>query len=301
MPYEIDDQSIRLIGYNVPIKFFNPAHQLKAEIYLQTDDTLNIGGVSSGPIGGTEINIGALLGGAFVIVGSDANLSNARTIAAGGGVKVADGGPGGLVLVSVRPGDGLDIAMNNDLAIGEGPGIDVTEHAIGLGLDLPLLSHGDGSPAEEYATFALALAAASADDSIGLPPGEYVGPYTIGAGVSVIGLSRNDVILTGQITVHGALINVTVDRDEDEVDPVVGVQLEDGGVVSDCTLRVVNATGDAYGIYAEGDVTAYAYRLLFDLDAGGDAYGAYADGAEVYVEHSAFLPGTTYVPVGVAQ
>jgi len=191
------------------------------------------------------------------------------------------------------------------MQINEGPGIDIVGAAlsrtIGLGLDLPLLSHGDGSPAEEYATLALALAAAGADDSIWLPPGEYTGNHTIGAGVSVIGLSRNDVILTGQITVHGALINVTVDRDEDEVDPVVGVQLEDGGVVSDCTLRVVNATGDAYGIYAEGDVTAYAYRLLFDLDAGGDAYGAYADGAEVYVEHSAFLPGTTYVPVGVAQ
>lgn len=201
-------------------------------------------------------------------------------------------------------GDVTYVSIVQEVEIGEGPGIDITgtspTQTVWLGLDLPLLSHGDGSPAEEYATFALALAAAGADDSIGLPPGEYTGDHTIGAGVSVIGLSRNDVILTGQITVHGALINVTVDRDEDEVGAVVGVQLEDGGVVSDCTLRVVNATGDVHAVYAEGDVTAYAYRLLFDLNAGGDAYGVYVDGAEVYVEHSAFLPGTTYIPVGVA-
>lgn len=52
MPYELDDQGLRIIGYNVPIRFYDPSRVLQAEIFLQRDGTLNVGGtVSSGSSG----------------------------------------------------------------------------------------------------------------------------------------------------------------------------------------------------------------------------------------------------------
>jgi len=62
---------------------------------------------------------------------------------------------------------------------------------------------------------------------------------------------------------------------------------------------VTNVTGDVYGVYAIGELDAYAVGNLFNLSAGGDAYGAFADGAQLWVSHGGFVPGTTYIPVGV--
>jgi len=54
MPYEYDDLGLRIIGYNTPIRFYDPTRTLRAEIYLQPDNTLNVGGLTAGGSGSTS-------------------------------------------------------------------------------------------------------------------------------------------------------------------------------------------------------------------------------------------------------
>lgn len=54
MPYEHDDQGLRIIGYNQPIRFYDPNRTLRAEIYLQSNNTLNVGGLTTGGSGSTS-------------------------------------------------------------------------------------------------------------------------------------------------------------------------------------------------------------------------------------------------------
>ena len=54
MPYEHDDLGLRIIGYNTPIRFYDPTRTLRAEIYLQPDNTLNVGGLTAGGSGSTS-------------------------------------------------------------------------------------------------------------------------------------------------------------------------------------------------------------------------------------------------------
>jgi len=54
MPFEHDDQGLRIIGYNQPIRFYDPTRTLRAEIYLQPDNTLNVGGLTAGGSGSTS-------------------------------------------------------------------------------------------------------------------------------------------------------------------------------------------------------------------------------------------------------
>jgi hypothetical protein len=46
--YEHDDQGLRVIGYNQGVFFYDPTRTLRAEIYLQPDNTLNLGGIFGG-------------------------------------------------------------------------------------------------------------------------------------------------------------------------------------------------------------------------------------------------------------
>ena len=48
MPFEHDDLGLRIIGYNQPISFYDSTRTLRAQIYLQPDNTLNIGGLTAG-------------------------------------------------------------------------------------------------------------------------------------------------------------------------------------------------------------------------------------------------------------
>ena len=45
--YEIDHNGIRLYGYNQGLSFYSPDRTLQQQIYLQDDNTLNIGGGGS--------------------------------------------------------------------------------------------------------------------------------------------------------------------------------------------------------------------------------------------------------------
>lgn len=54
MPYEHDDLGLRIIGYNQPISFYDSTRTLRAQIYLQPDNTLNVGGLTAGGSGSTS-------------------------------------------------------------------------------------------------------------------------------------------------------------------------------------------------------------------------------------------------------
>jgi len=57
MPYEIDDQGLRIIGYNEPIRFYDNNRVLQASIFLKPDNTLNVGGTVGGGGGGGTTTI----------------------------------------------------------------------------------------------------------------------------------------------------------------------------------------------------------------------------------------------------
>ena len=46
--YEFDSEGTRIFGYNTPISFYSPDRTLQQQIYLKSDNTLNIGGTVSG-------------------------------------------------------------------------------------------------------------------------------------------------------------------------------------------------------------------------------------------------------------
>lgn len=108
----------------------------------------------------TEINatnIADLRNASYVTVNAEAFLNAERQLVAGTGIASVDGG----------------VNSTFTLNTGEGPGIDITADAVGLGGDTVLLFASDGSPVAEYAAtntgFAEAIAAASAGDLIQLP------------------------------------------------------------------------------------------------------------------------------------
>jgi hypothetical protein len=67
MPIEFDDQSLRIIGYNVKaLQFYDDSRVLQQEIYLQSDDTLNIGDTDTASGAGGSLTTHALDGSAHV-------------------------------------------------------------------------------------------------------------------------------------------------------------------------------------------------------------------------------------------
>ncbi len=59
MPIERDEEYLRIIGYNEPIEFYDDSRVLQQKIYLQDDNTLNIGGATIAA-GATEVIGGGL-------------------------------------------------------------------------------------------------------------------------------------------------------------------------------------------------------------------------------------------------
>lgn len=194
-------------------------------------------------------------------------------------------------------GDGSTtyIELLQEVEIAAGPGIDVAgvspSYTVGLGLELPLLLRGDGAtPAAEYATLALALAAASSGDTIWLPPGTYTGNHTVPAGVGVIGLSREHCILTGLIIgADGAdLESLTISRTADDTDILRGVVGPASGTfrVHACNVVVTQSgTGNAYAaaLDDEGDMEIWN-SYLHGSSVGGVGYGGErAGGGNLYL------------------
>lgn len=102
-----------------------------------------------------------------------------------------------------------------------------------------------------------ALAAASSGDTVWLPPGTYAADYTIPAGVTVVGMSREDVIIDGQVTLGdgSVLENLSVVRSVSDANDVYGVLAPNGGhgYLYGCMISVENAgAGGGYGIRVHG-------------------------------------------------
>jgi hypothetical protein len=158
MPYEIDDLSLRIIGYGVPIKFFDPTRTLRAEIYLQEDNTLNVGGIygdSSEPsesigahaLSDTNIHTGTLsndMGPQFLLVDGTRALAGNMSVLAGvtiDGVDISAHAADADIhvdhtAVTLTAGDGLTgggtIADNRTFAVGAGSGITVNADDVAL-------------------------------------------------------------------------------------------------------------------------------------------------------------------------
>jgi hypothetical protein len=120
-----------------------------------------------------------------------------------------------------------------------------------------------------------AIAAATSGDTIWLPPGTYGGDHTIPAGVTVAGLSRKDVVLTGQVTTGDGtvLAHLSVNRTASQSADLIAVQGPPTGIayVYDCILSAKNSTGDGYAVYTGvGEIELY-YCSFSAQSAGIDA------------------------------
>ena len=183
----------------------------------------------------------------------------------------------------------------------EGPGIDIADGTgIGLGLDSVLLVHGDGTPAAEYATLTLAIAAAAGGDTIWLAPGTYPDDQAIPDGVTVAGLSSLTAVLTGQITLGNnglgaddppGLSDVRVNRTANDGNALKGVIAPATGgcrIVRTFVSCVQAGAGVSYAASVEnaGDLEAFAC-MLFASSGGGAKWGGYRTASgNLYVLHT---------------
>lgn len=180
-------------------------------------------------------------------------------------------------------GDITYIQITQEVIIGEGPGLAVTgtppEQTVALALDTILL-HNGVIIAGEYATLALAVAAAAAGDTLWLPPGVWPGDVIIPASVTVRGVARAATVLSGEITLSDGvhLENLSVIRSEDEAGAVYGLVEGAGDItatLTNVTVDVANATGPAYAVYMTnaGLITARQTALL--AETGSVGYAVY--------------------------
>ncbi len=186
----------------------------------------------------------------------------------------------------------LEQGADAGLTVGEGPGIDLVGATVGLGGDLPLVLHADGSPASEYATAAAACAAATSGERVQLQAGVYLEDLTVPAGVVLAGRGPATVI-AGQVTLEdgAAIVHCDVLRDEDTLDDVVCIVPPDGdgemAYVWGCELVAHNATGNGYCVYGDCDHVAVLRTRTSAQSAGVKSceWGGAAGGwpSEVYV------------------
>lgn len=204
-------------------------------------------------------------------------------------------------------GDTTYVSIVQEVEIGEGPGIDVTgaspEQTVGLGGDTVLLYDAGGDPVAEFAATSAgliaALAAMADGDVCELPAGTISGgPWTVTHG-TLRGKSLATV-LDGQVNVSDncRLEGASVIRSGSDTDPVIGVQLADGGEVTRCVIIVANVAGPAYAVYAQHDGECEAHDCVVGATGNSsNGYGYYADGAEIYANGGLVTEGT--IPVGV--
>lgn len=206
------------------------------------------------------------------------------------------GGSGGAasILRSIIAGLGLfgggDLSDDITINVGEGPGIDVTEDAVGLGGDTILLYDSGGNPCAEFAPtdsgLGSALSAMGAGDVAELPDITISGgPWTISNG-TLRGHSRFGSILDGELTIFGNAERLSVIRSEDDADPIYGVILAEDAKVDGCYILITNASGDVIAVYSSEDTGGDAHSIdnfVYGISVSGDGYAFGTDGANIYV------------------
>lgn len=120
-----------------------------------------------------------------------------------------------------------------------------------------------------------AIGDASSGETIWVPPGTYSGDLTIPAGVTVIGLSREDCVLTGQVTLgNGSVLeNLSVERSASQAADLITVQGPGSGTayIRNCDLQAHNSSGDGYAAYTTGGIIELHDCNLSAQSAGADS------------------------------
>ena len=128
--------------------------------------------------------------------------------------------------------------------------------------------------ATEYAAtdagMALAIAAAASGDTITIPPATLANDYSVPAGVTVVGRSISDVVLSGQVTLNSGSIleQLSITRSKSDASVHYGVIGPDTGTayIKECWVSVTQAGGGSgYGVscYAQdGDLQVYGGRVF---------------------------------------
>ena len=102
MPVEFDDRSLRIIGNEfVALEFYDDDRALQQTIYLQDDNTLNIGGISTSSSSGTGVSGGAPAAAQYLVLAGNADLINERILTPGDGLTGTDAGPDGAYTLDV--------------------------------------------------------------------------------------------------------------------------------------------------------------------------------------------------------
>ena len=245
--------------------------------------------VASGGGGGG----GAPVDAEYLTLALDGTLTDERVLNVTGGVTLLDNGANST----------YDVTVHDEVTLGVG-----SDPALALvGQELTLTSHlfliilYSGVTATTYANtdvgMAAAIAAAGAGDTIWLPPCALANDYVIPSGVTVVGESIEDCVLSGEITLSSgsALENLSIVRSEDEVGAIYGI-VEGAGaitaVIKNLAIDVANATGPAYGVFMENAGTVRAYDTEILAETGSVGYAAYVGSGSFY-QYGGRANGTT--------
>lgn len=135
MPFEHDDLGLRIIGYNTPIRFYDPTRTLRAEIFLQSNNTLNVGGLSgTGGTGGTGTTTAHGLGDMAIHTGVLADIQAPQFLKTDGTRSMTGAlNMGAQAITNVGNVDGVDVSGH--AARHHAGGADAMDHGSMAGLD----------------------------------------------------------------------------------------------------------------------------------------------------------------------
>jgi len=153
---------------------------------------------------------------------------------------------------------------------GEGPGIDITDSAVGLGGDTILLLSALGYPVQEAPLtsggLTTIMSIAGSGMLVQLPPCSLPGDHTLTSGVLLRGAGVQASILTGQITGTDAsgLENLSITRVANDATKLIAVLGPDSGSmkIRECDISATQSgAGTGYAISVQaGDVYIYNSR-----------------------------------------
>jgi hypothetical protein len=194
------------------------------------------------------------------------------------------GGDGGSVSILRRIIAGLGLYGGGDLSsdvtidAGEGPGIDITADAIGLGGDTILLYDDSGLPVAEYSTITLALAAAATGNLVLTPPGLFTEDFTVPAGVGLRSIVAGTITLGGN---NSFLKEITLALTANSASTIIGVIGPPSGeaIINDCSFLITNnGAGNAYAIQMDDGDLQILHCDCRSISVGGDGFGVFWDG-----------------------
>lgn len=137
------------------------------------------------------------------------------------------------------------------------------------------------------AGMASALSESESGDTVWLPACALSGSYTIPAGVTVCGISQEDTVFTGELTLSdgSVLEDLSILREEGEEGAIFGLVEEEGeitGTLRNVSIHVANATGAAYAVYINNGGSIYAYHTNLIAASGSEGYAAQVNNGYLY-------------------